>query len=351
MRILDKYLTKEYLKLYLIFIFFFIAIFLLTDFFTRIGSLRKEAITLAVIQYYLSQIPYYFTFLSPLSVIISTLFLITHLAGTYQIQAAQIGGISFKRTVLSLLTIGLIIGFAVLFLNETLTFKANQLAQRLEQENFLGPPPRKEVQKNMFVYVPPSYFFYIRSFDPEEEEMKDLLIYKESPPRSIVIAKRGKWIQEKWVFYEGREYLLEEAMRSIPFQEKSLPLDKDPAYFSQKYLPPEKMSIAELRKYIDEYEESGFKTLSLETELNFKFSYPFTNFILLFLGIPLGLILRKGGRGTSFALGLIISFGYYETMAFFKAMGKGGLISPFFAAWIPNLIFLAAGIYLFTRTK
>ncbi len=351
MRILDKYLTKEYLKLYLIFIFFFIALFLLTDFFTSIDNLRKEATASGVIQYYLLQIPYLFTFLSPLAVIISTLFLITHLAGTHQIQAAQIGGISFKRTVLSLLTIGLIIGFMVLFLNETLTFKANQFAQRLKQENFLGPPPSKEIQKNIFVHVPPSYFFYIRSFNPGKGEMENILIYNESPPCSIIIAKRGAWIEKKWVFYEGREYLLEEAMRSIPFYEKSLPLDKDPAYFSRKYLPPDKMSIVELSKYINEYEESGFKTLGLETELNFKFSYPFTNFILLFLGIPIGLILRKGGKGTSFALGLIISFGYYETMAFLKTMGKGGLISPFLAAWIPNLIFLAVGIYLFTRTE
>jgi len=63
------------------------------------------------------------------------------------------------------------------------------------------------------------------------------------------------------------------------------------------------------------------------------------------------LILRKGGRGTSFALGLIISFGYYETMAFLTTLGKGGFISPFLAAWIPNLIFLSGGVYLFTRVE
>jgi len=350
MRILDKYLTKEYLKLYLVFIFFFIAIFLLTDFFASTGTLKKEAIVSDVIHYYLLQIPYLFTLLSPLSAIISTLFLITYLGGTYQIQATQIGGISLKRTVLPLLTIGLIMSFAVLFLNETLTFKANQLAQELKEENFLGPP-RKEVQKNVFIHVPPSYLFYIRSFNPQRGEMENILIYKESPPHSIIIAKKGKWVEEEWIFYQGNEYFLEEEMKNISFHQKSLPLDKGPAYFSRKYFPPEKMNIAELKKYVDEYEKSGFKTLDLETELNFKFSYPFTNFILVFLGIPIGLILRKGGRGTSFALGLVISFGYYETMAFFTTLGKGGFISPFFAAWIPNLIFLAAGIYLFTRVE
>lgn len=350
MRILDKYLSKDYLRLYLIFVFFFVAIFLLTDFFTFIGNLKREAASLAVIQFYLLQIPYYFTLLSPLSAIISTLFLVTQLAGTYQIQAAQIGGISLKRTVLPLLAVGLTMSFIMLFLNETLTFEANQRAQEFKEENFLGSP-QKEVQKNIFIRVPPSYLFYIRSLNPQQGEMKNILIYKESPPYSITIAKGGKWIQEEWIFYEGTEYLLNEEMESISFSEKSLPLDKGPAYFSRKYFPPEKMNIAELRKYIEEYEKSGFKTLDLETELNFKFSYPFTNFILVFLGIPLGLVLRKGGRGTSFALGLLISFGFYEAMAFFTTLGKGGFISPFLAAWIPNLIFLAGGIYLFTRVE
>ncbi|GAJ04785.1 unnamed protein product, partial [marine sediment metagenome] len=108
---------------------------------------------------------------------------------------------------------------------------------------------------------------------------------------------------------------------------------------------------AELQRYISEYRKSGFKTLDLETELNFKISYPFTNFILLFLGIPVGLVLRKGGRGASFALGLLISFAYYEAMALLKTLGENGIVSPFLAAWAPNLIFLAGGIYLFTRVE
>lgn len=350
MRILDKYLIKDYLKLYLMFTLFFIAIFLITDFFTFMSNLKREAAALDVIQFYLLQIPYLFTLLSPLSAITSTLFLVTHLGGTYQIQAAQIGGISIKRTVLPLLTIGLIISFSVLFLNETLTFKANQRAQELKEENFLGPP-QKEVQKNIFIHVPPYYLFYIRSLNPAKGEMENILIYKESPPNSIIIAKKGKWIEEEWIFYQGIEYSLNEETEGTSFYEKKLPIDKGPAYFSRKYFPPEKMSIAELRKHIDEYEKSGFETLDLETELNFKISYPFTNFILIFLGIPIGLVLKKGGRGASLALGLIISFGYYETMAFFTTLGKGGFISPLLATWIPSLMFLAAGIYLFTRIE
>jgi len=350
MKILDKYITREYLRLYFIFIFFFIAVFLLTDFFQSMGTLKKEARLLTLFEYYLFQIPFSFSLLSPLAAIISTLFVITYLGETYQIQAIQISGTSIKRIALPLLTTGMILSFVLLFLNQTLTFQTNQLAQKIKEENFLRTP-RKEIQRNIFIHVPPSYLFYIRSFNPKEAKMENVLIYKGSPPFLLITAREGKWTGDGWIFFQGLEYLLKEKLEGISFDKKFLPLDKNPSYFTKKYFPPEKMNISELKKCIDEYQKGGFETLRLETELNFKFSYPFTNFVLLLLGIPIGLILRKGGRGASFALGLTISFGYYEAMALFKTLGKGGIISPCLAAWIPNFIFLIGGIYLFTRVE
>jgi len=350
MRIIDKYLCKEYLKLYFLFTFFFIAIFLLTDLFQSINILVKQANSFLVVKYYLLQVPYLFTLLSPLASIISILFIVSYLTETYQIQAIQIGGTSIKRTVLPLLIIGIIISFSLFFFNETLTFKANQTSQKIKEENFSKITPKK-VQRNIFIQVPPCYLLYIRLFYPEEEKMEDIIIYKISSPSSLIICKESNWTGKEWVFLEGTEYILKEEWEETSFDKKILPLNKKPAYFVKKYFPFEKMSTAELKKYIYEYRESGFDTLDMETEFYSKISYPFANFILLFLGIPLALFLRKGGKGASFALGLIVSFGYYEITALSKSMGEGGTLTPFLAAWIPNIIFLTGGIYLFTKIE
>jgi len=345
MKILDKYLGKEYLKLYFIFVLFFIAVFLLVDLFQSMDNLNKEAKILEVIQYYLLQIPFLFSLLSPLGTIVSVLFVIAYLEKTLQIQALQVSGISMRRSFLAILTIGVVLSFSILLLNQTLTFEANKVAQRLKQENFIGRV-QKGVQRNIFIHVPPSYLLYIRSFDLEKARMENVLIYKESSPSSLIIAKEGEWNGKRWIFYEGRDYLMN-GEKGTYFDKKILPFSYEPSYFSKKYFPPDKMNIAKLRNYIDEYRKSGFKTLNLETEMNFKFSYPFATFILLFLGIPVGLILKRGGRGASFGLGLIISFAYYEAMVLFKILGREGIVFPLFAAWIPNLIFFAAGVYLF----
>ena len=347
MRLLDKYLSREYLKLYFMLTPFFIAFFLLTDFFTSIANLREGTKFLAVTQYYLLQIPYLLSLLSPVGVLMATLLTISHLGGTYQIQAAQISGVPVKRIVLPLLTIGIISSFVILFLDQSLIFRANQVAQRLKQENFLGPPP-EQIQKNIFIHVPPSYLFYIRAFDPKQGKMENVLIYERVLPPRITAAKEASWVEKGWLLRHGMDYRLGEELEGTPFEEKIFLLDNEPSYFGKKYFPPEKMNIAELNRQIDEYRKSGLEILDLETELNFKVSYPFTNFILLFLGIPLGMLLRKGGKGASFGLSLVIGFGYYETIAFFKILAKSGAVSPFVVAWLPSFIFVAVGAYLYT---
>ncbi len=347
MRLLDKYLSREYLKLYALLVPFFIAFFLLTDLFTSISNLKEGAEFGTVVQYYLLQIPYLLSLLSPIGVLMATLLTIGHLAGTFQIQAAQISGIPVRRIVLPLLTIGIISSFVILFLDQTLIFRANQVAQRLKQENFMGPPPG-EIQKNIFVQVPPSYFFYIRAFDPKQGKMENVLIYERVSPPRITAAKEASWVENGWLLKQGTAYSLGKELEGTPFEEKFLPLDSDPAYFSKKYFPPEKMNIPELNRQVDQYRKSGLEILDLETELNFKISYPFTNFILLFLGVPLGMLLRKRGKGASFGLSLIVGFGYYQTIAFFKVLAKSGAVSPLVVAWLPSFVFLAVGIYLYT---
>lgn len=349
MRILDKYVTKEFLKYYFIFVLLFISIFVLTDFFGSIGTFRQDANIFQIITYYLLQIPYLFVMLSSIAIIISTLFTISYLGSTNQLQAMQVSGVSTKRIILPLFGAGLIIGFSILFLDNTLVYKANQMAHEIKQNNFTEVLEAK-VQKNVFVAVPPDYLFYIRYLDVEAGSMEDVLIYKHSAPRSFISAAKNTWQEKLWILEEGREYILNHEPRENSFERKVLAIEKEPRYFTRTYFPPEKMSIFELTQYIDEYDKSGFATEDLRTELQFKVSAPFANFILMLVTLPLGIMLKRG-RGANLAVGLLMSFGYYQTMALFKTIGKSGFMAPFFAAWMPTALFIVVGAYLIYKME
>ena len=81
-------------------------------------------------------------------------------------------------------------------------------------------------------------------------------------------------------------------------------------------------------------------------EFNRRISYPCACFVLMLVGVPLGLSSRRGGKSTGFVLTLLLVFLYYFFSSVGVALAKNGKLSPFLGVWGSNLIFTAAGAFL-----
>jgi LPS export ABC transporter permease LptF/LPS export ABC transporter permease LptG len=81
-------------------------------------------------------------------------------------------------------------------------------------------------------------------------------------------------------------------------------------------------------------------------ELNSRFSFPTACFVLMLVGVPLGLSSNRGGKGTGFVLTLFLVFLYYFLSEIGVAFANQGKLSPFFGVWGANLLFTAAGLLL-----
>jgi len=80
------------------------------------------------------------------------------------------------------------------------------------------------------------------------------------------------------------------------------------------------------------------------------FSIPFSCLIMAFLGLPLGIYSRQSGRWGGFIWSFIVFFIYYMFIAGGEIFGSEGIIPPFIATWIPNIIFAVIGLYLLIKT-
>jgi lipopolysaccharide export system permease protein len=69
------------------------------------------------------------------------------------------------------------------------------------------------------------------------------------------------------------------------------------------------------------------------------------------VGASLGVRPQRTGKATSFGISVIIIFGYYLFAFIANAMGEVGVLSPFMAAWLPNIIGLIAGVLLLLRAS
>src|SRR3989454_10905283 len=103
------------------------------------------------------------------------------------------------------------------------------------------------------------------------------------------------------------------------------------------------MRYAELGRYVDALARSGSDTRKLRVEQALKLSVPFACIIIALFGAPLAISTPKSGTAWGVAVCLATTFVDLLMFQLSKAVGQGGALPPTFAAWMPNLLFGAAG--------
>jgi len=106
------------------------------------------------------------------------------------------------------------------------------------------------------------------------------------------------------------------------------------------------ISLAEVRKKIEEYKKEGIPINKPAVELSKKFALPFTCLLFAVFGAPLGVKSSRSGKSASFAMSLVIILLYYVVLIFAQNMGQTGQVNPYLSVWLPNMLLLAAGTYV-----
>ncbi len=87
-----------------------------------------------------------------------------------------------------------------------------------------------------------------------------------------------------------------------------------------------------------------------DVEIHKKFALPFACWIFVFLGLPLGISTKKGGRTSGFTLSLIIILFYYIFITAGEKFAMDGRIPPWLGIWGGNIIFAVLGARLFAHS-
>jgi lipopolysaccharide export system permease protein len=83
--------------------------------------------------------------------------------------------------------------------------------------------------------------------------------------------------------------------------------------------------------------------------LHNKFTVSVACFIFLFIGAPMGAIVRKGGFGYPLLISVVFFVIYIMMTILFKKTMEGGGIDPVLGAWMPCLVILPIGIFLTSK--
>ena len=105
------------------------------------------------------------------------------------------------------------------------------------------------------------------------------------------------------------------------------------------------LSVKLLLKKIKDFEQRNLPTYAAKVELSKKFAIPFACLLFGILGAPLGIHSSRAGKAGSFATSIMVIILYYMGLIFAQNMGKSGEIEPYSSVWIPNTIIFCVIIY------
>lgn len=355
MRTLDKYVAREFVRLFLLFVLSAPMLFIIGDWTDNVGRYAERGLSGGdLLLGYLYQMPLFISWSLPIAGLIATVFTVSNMARHSELAAAKAGGISFVRVLAMLPILGIVFTFLGLVLSEVVPVTTRMKAEVMREK------PEAQPTRTAFIYRSDDGSVYaVRRLDPESNAIAGLVMEREGdPPQRPHIhltASRATFDTDSgWTIKDGymRRYEgggLESTWHFGSARVRGF--DDEPDKLLAIPREPEEMRYAELGEFIDALRRSGGQPLELMVEQAQKIAIPCATLIIILFGMPLANVAARGSAayGIGIALGITIFY-----MLFFRvagAAGSSGALDPALAAWTPNIVFAVAAGFLWLRIR
>lgn len=367
MSIISRYLGLSFLKNWAMALAAFIILYTAIDFLEKIGDfLSKDIKAGTIVLFFAAQLPRVMVLMAPVATVVAVMVTLAVMARASEIVAFKAGGVSLYRLGLPVLAVGGGICLFTFLMSDLLAPRATavansiwlgQVRERLEASTVVRDVWLKAVRQIQ----------HLGSYDEASGSVTalTLLFFDENGGLTRRIeAKTGRMA--------GGQLRLNDVMEKV-YQDSDGPsgspqragfiVKRHPVYTIENWPAPpsgfgramensDEMSVAQLWRTIDRLSAEGFGPTRQRVDLQFKFSFALLSLIMVVVGLPIGFWKEKGGSvALGIALGLALSFAYLIIMELARSLGYSGLLPPLAAAWLPNMIFLLFGAYLFSYVR
>lgn len=351
---IDYYIIKKFLGTYFLAIILIISIAVVFDVSEKIDDFMEHNAPLSAIifDYYLNFIPYFANLFSSLFTFIAVIFFTSKLAENSEIIAMFSSGISFHRLMIPYMISAGIIAIMTFVLSGYIIPPANE--ERLDfQEVYVRARKADNVSK-VQLEVSPGQILYIDYYDKRTNQgyRASLERFEGKTLVSRMTADILQW--DSLYQWKAKRYMIRnfngmyEELKTGELLDTIIPIEPN-EFFIYKGMY-EQMKNHELKAYIEKQKNRGVGDIKeFEIEYEKRYAFPFAAFILTIIGVSLSSKKIKGGMGLNLGIGLLLSFSYIMFYTVSSTFAISGLMSPFMAVWLPNLIYALIAAYLYQR--
>ena len=364
-RILDEYVVREFLLMFLLVQTGFVLLLIVFTFFDLIGDILRNHIPLTTVGDYLVNLtPSMIYQIAPLAVLIAALVVFGVLSRNSEIIAMKATGISLYRLVVPVVSIAILLALSLFLFDQYYLPQANRKQEAL-RNTIKGKPPQTYLhpeQKWIFGQPragEPGRIFYYEFFDPDKNEFANLSVFEFDPSTFAltrrIFAARAAWDADAqtWKFENGwvRDIQGANVTAYRDFAADTFPeIHEPPDYFTKEALEAQEMNFGQLQHYIRDLRQSGFDTMRLRVALWHKLAYPLVAVVMAVLAIPFALSMGRRGSLSGIAVAIGVALAYFVVDGFFSALGYVNYLPATVAACSADLLFTLVGGYLLLRT-
>ncbi len=355
MKIINKYIVKEFLWVYLVSISALSGFYLVMNIFESLKSvIVLQPSVYLVMMLYITQIPGIIYQTIPMAALLTTIIVYIVMSKNNEISTLLSTGISPFTIIKPAIVLILVLSMFHFMFGEYVVPRANTENAVFEaQIHHIHLKLSKNFKVNNIWFKSNDRIFKVGLFIPWLNTIKDITIYNFSHTMDMLVRRidinTAKWNKGRW--NADKLYIRDFSsghQTGYQFSESALirlPLTLSDFKHTGKTL--DEMNYMELRTYIKRLKQEGYTYAPYDVALNAKLAYPLSSLFVILLVIPFALKKRKTS-GMILALGVSIGVGlsYWIIMALSLSMGNSGMLNAIAAAWLPNIITFFAALII-----
>jgi lipopolysaccharide export system permease protein len=352
MKVLSRYLLREFFKLFALCEGIFVFLYLVIDFMEKVNNaIESKASKGSMLLHFLYETPFIVSNMIPPATLIAVVMLFSNMKKRNEITALKANGLNLFSLSRILLGASLLTGALVFVLSETVVPYTTSKSNRIWNIEVEKQDPTLFYGKDQIWYKGTNSIYWIRHYDSKKKLMEGLSFFffdKDFRLVKRIDGRTGRWENGFWrigngiiqTLGEGGDYGLKR------FRTLDLRLPEGPETFMAGTRKPEEMNYWQLKRYAERVKDEGYDNSIYLVDMNVKVAFPLISVVLVLIGIPISLRLSRGGMPLAVCCGIAVCFLYLVVMGFSRSLGLSGTLPPLLAAWLANIVFLLIGTYL-----
>ena len=356
-----KYILRSFLGTFIFALVALCMIFLIVDLMENLDDfIDQNTGLLIVFKYYIYFFPEIIRLMTPVAVLLGTLFSMGRFSTNNEITAMKSGGMSLYQIMLPYVFIGIIISFGHLYFNGWIVPKSQTVKIEIEKK-YLKKGSSSDQLVNIYFRDNPLTNVMMSFYETTEQKGTNVAVEYYSSEKNPVLLKRIEAGYIKWNSKTSQWKAYKVIIRSYDSPDKRiLTLSLDSLLLNLKITQDEivelnkstkEMSYSEFKSYINLLEKGGKDVRQQNIEYHGNYAFPFANLIVILFGVPFASVRKKGGIAIQISAALVISFMYIIFTKVSQTIGYYSILDPLMTGWSANIIFLIGSLFVLFKTR